>query len=81
MDGVEQGLYIDLTLLSGSAGIRLDKTARELLAIKRSRMEFGAVVEIEFVCDLFNGCIQKHIMTVQNDNRINDILKIPDLMG
>ena len=79
--GVEESLDVDLAVFSSGVRIYLDETSRKLLGVKGVRIQSGAVVEEEFAADLVDGGVQQGILTVENDDRVNDVLEVPDLMG
>ena len=81
VDGIEQCLYIDLALLTSGIDHDLDITSRSHFAVKSFRLPFIAVVEIQFLRELLQRRIQQHILSVKNDDRINDILKVTHLMS
>ena len=80
MDGVKEGLDVHAAFLT-VARQNLNKAARKLLAVKGFRMKCGPVVEEEFLGNLLNACVQQDILFVQNDDRVDDVFKIPYLMG
>ena len=43
-------------------------------------MKFGAVVEVKLVRDGLDVRVQKHILTVQNNDWVNDVFKIAHLV-
>ena len=80
MHGIEEGLDVHAAFLP-VARKHLDEAARKLLAVEGFRMEGGSVIEIEFFGNLLDARVQKHILLVQNYNRVDDVLKVSDLMG
>ena len=79
--GIEQGLHVNLAFGAGGVGIHLDKSAGELLAVERCRVERGAVVEIEFARDFLHRGIQEDVALVKDDDGVDDVLEILHLMG
>ena len=80
VDGVEERLDVHLALRTRRIRIDLDKSARKLLTIKRFRMKFGAVVEVKLARDGLDVRVQKHILTVQNYDWVNDVFQIAHLV-
>ena len=81
VDSVEESLEIYFAALSILIEIYLDVSARNHLAVERVRIPFAGVVEIQFFRNFRYRCIQQHVLTVQNNDRIDDVLKIPYLVG
>ena len=44
-------------------------------------MELRAVVEIQLAGNLLETGIEQDILTVKNDDRVNDVLQVPYLVG
>ena len=80
VDGVEKCLDVHLALRTIRIRINLNESARKLLTIKRFRMKFGAVVEVKLARDGLDVRVQKHILTVQNYDWVNDVFQIAHLV-
>ena len=81
VNSIEQSLNVDLALFTCSIYHYLDITSGSHFAVKGSLLLLIAVVEIQFLRDLFQRSIDKDILPVKDYDRIDDILKIADLMS
>ena len=81
MHCVEEGFDIDLALFSGLVEAYLDVTSRNHLAVERILHPFAAVIEVKLLRNLLQRCIQEHVLSVEDDDRVDDVLEVTYLMG
>ena len=72
VNSIEQSLNVDLALFTCSIDHYLDITSGSHFAVKGSLLLLVTIVEIQFLRDLFQRCIQQDILPVENDDRIHD---------
>ena len=80
MDRVEEGLHVDLALLTRGVGIHLDAAARGLLQEQGLGMELGTIVEEQLLGNRLHRGIHQHVPVVQDDDRVDDVLQVAHLM-
>ena len=80
VDSVEQGLDVDLAFLAGRIEQNLDIAAGYEFAVEGTFYFLCAVIEVEFGSDFFQSSIQKDVLPVKDNDRIDDVLKVADLM-
>ena len=81
MDGIEKCFYVHLAVAAVRIRQHLYATARNHFAVEGIRIDFCAVVEPELLADFADGCVQKHVLTVENYHRVDHIFKVFHLVG
>ena len=44
-------------------------------------MQLIAIIEVEFAADILDAGVKEHVLPVKNDDRVDQVLKVPHLMG
>ena len=81
MNRVEEGLDVDLALLSVCVGADLEESAWQLLAEECVIAEDVAIVKVKLGGDVLDSRVEEHVLAVKYDHRVDHILKVPDLVG
>ena len=78
---VEQCFDVHLAVVTCLVEADLDVSSWYHFAVQRSVNLFSRIVEVQFFRYFFQSGIEKNILSVQDDDRVDDVFKITNLMG
>ena len=79
--GVEEYLEVDFAVITVGIERYADTTARYHLAVECVGNNSHSIVEIEFLGDFAERGLQQHLVIVENDDGVDEVLHVFHLVG